>query len=76
MFRIDSEHVVDATRTGGLARYCEIPLVIGHLIRTQNNNSCLHFNLLILIRCEAESVCASEFLGTFKVDIQKSYSSV
>lgn len=27
MFRIDSEHVVDATRTGGLARYSEIPLV-------------------------------------------------
>uniref|UniRef100_A0A8P4KA79 [histone H3]-lysine(4) N-methyltransferase n=1 Tax=Dicentrarchus labrax TaxID=13489 RepID=A0A8P4KA79_DICLA len=29
MFRIDSEHVVDATRTGGLARYCEITLAIG-----------------------------------------------
>lgn len=28
MFRIDSEHVVDATRTGGLARYCELPRVV------------------------------------------------
>lgn len=28
MFRIDSEHVVDATRTGGIARYSDIPSVI------------------------------------------------
>lgn len=28
MFRIDSEHVVDATRNGGLARYREIPKLI------------------------------------------------
>lgn len=27
MFRIDSEHVVDATRTGGLARYNETSLI-------------------------------------------------
>lgn len=28
MFRIDSEHVVDATRNGGLARYSEISLAL------------------------------------------------
>lgn len=27
MFRIDSEHVVDATRNGGLARYDDISLI-------------------------------------------------
>ena len=28
MFRIDSEHVVDATRSGGLARYCTVSLLL------------------------------------------------
>lgn len=28
MFRIDSEHVVDASRNGGLARYDEIALLV------------------------------------------------
>lgn len=38
MFRIDSEHVVDATRTGGLARYCEIPLLIVTFLKRTFNN--------------------------------------
>lgn len=30
MFRIDSEHVVDATRTGGLARYEHLSSTLYH----------------------------------------------
>lgn len=43
MFRIDSEHVVDATRTGGLARY-EDP--IGYLScgEHRNDNHVLYFS--------------------------------
>lgn len=40
MFRIDSEHVVDATRTGGLARYSENILI--------HRNCCLFVFLYVI----------------------------